>query len=143
MFVALSENENYYKDRVSIFIALGPVLRLTNCRSELLTLIGNNDELILDFCETFGIYEFFPANWIDNALFKLVCGVLPPICELGVYIICDEDVSLDNSDRLNVYMSHFPSGTSLKCLDHYAQLMSTDDFLRYDYGSKDNMIVYD
>ena len=142
MFYALVENEEYYKDKVSIFIALGPVVRLSYCRSELLTIVANNDALLKDFCEAFGIYEFFPASWLDSTLFKLICGVLPPICELGVKLICDEDVSLDDSDRLNVYMSHFPSGTSLKCLDHFGQLTLTDNFYKYDYGTSDNQIVY-
>mmetsp|Transcript_4994 Transcript_4994/g.3621 ORF Transcript_4994/g.3621 Transcript_4994/m.3621 type:complete len:240 (+) Transcript_4994:558-1277(+) len=142
MFYALTEKEAYFAEKVSIFIALGPVTTLAHCRSTLLNIIANNDELLIDFCEAFGIYEFFPANWIDSALFGLVCGLLPPICEFGVQIFADEDTSLDDSTRLNVYMGHFPSGTSLKCLDHYAQSIQTDAFRRYDYGGSDNMIIY-
>ena len=78
------------------------------------------DWLIIDTCELFGIYDMFPANWMTNTFMKLMCSVIPPLCEFGVYLICDEDVDLDDSNRLNVYMGHFPSGTSLKCLDHYA-----------------------
>jgi hypothetical protein len=65
----------------------------------------------------------FPANYIDTLFMTLMCGVIPELCEFGVYLICDEDTDLDDSTRLNVYMGHFPSGTSLKCLDHYGQVL--------------------
>lgn len=104
-------------------MAMGPVLELTYCKSDLLNFVANNDALILDICELFGWYDMFPANWIDTTFMKLACGILPPLCEFGIYLICDEDVDLDDSDRLNVYMGHFPSGTSLKCLDHYGQII--------------------
>ena len=142
MFYALAEHEDDYADKISVFIALGPVVRLNYCKSDLLTFIGKNDELILDVFEFFGIYEIFPANWFDSTAVKLICGVLPDLCELAVSIFADEDTSLDDEDRLSVYLSHFPAGTSLKCLDHFAQLMSAPTFQRYDYGEQGNIEAY-
>jgi pimeloyl-ACP methyl ester carboxylesterase len=120
LFAALAHNEDYFADKISVFIATGPVLQLTHCSSDLLHFIAEHDALIIDTCELFGIYDMFPANYIDTAFMKLVCGVIPELCEFGVSLLCDEDTSLDDDTRLNVYMGHFPSGTSLKCLDHYA-----------------------
>ena len=36
MFSELSLNEDYYKDKVSLFLAFGPVMRLTNSGSSLI-----------------------------------------------------------------------------------------------------------
>mmetsp|Transcript_24545 Transcript_24545/g.24144 ORF Transcript_24545/g.24144 Transcript_24545/m.24144 type:complete len:133 (+) Transcript_24545:254-652(+) len=36
MFYALAENEDYFTENLAAFIALGPVLNLTNCGSELI-----------------------------------------------------------------------------------------------------------
>jgi len=94
-----------------------------------LTFIAKNDKLLIDTCELFHIYDMFPANWLDTGAMKLICGVLPPLCEFGVYILCDEDTDLDDSTRLNDYVGgHFPAGTSLKCLVHYGQLIQSKKF---------------
>jgi lysosomal acid lipase/cholesteryl ester hydrolase len=142
LFYGLAHNEDYFADKISVFLAFGPVLQLTHCKSDLLYFFAQHDTLIIDTCELFGIYEFFPANWIDTTFMKLMCGVIPELCEFGIYLICDEDVDLDDSTRLNDYMGHFPSGTSLKSLDHYGQLIQSSQFQYYDFGKKDNQKVY-
>jgi lysosomal acid lipase/cholesteryl ester hydrolase len=120
MFYGLAKNEDFFDQRVSIFIALGPVMKLDHCKSSLLSFVAHNSALLIDTCSLLGIYEFFPANWIDTGAMRLLCGTIPALCQFGVYLVADEDTSLDNSDRLNVYLGHFPSGTSLRCLNHYA-----------------------
>jgi len=42
MFSELSLNQDYYADKVSIFLALGPVMRLTNSGSSLIQFFGAN-----------------------------------------------------------------------------------------------------
>jgi hypothetical protein len=105
-------------------LAFGPVLELTHCKSDLLTFVAENDQLIIDTCDLFGIYDMFPANWFDTGAMKLICGNIPQLCEFGVYLTTDEDIDLDDKTRLNDYVAgHFPAGTSLNCLVHYAQLI--------------------
>lgn len=128
MFYALATNEDFFANKVSVFVALGPVLTLTHCKSTLLWLVANNYNLFADTCQILGIYEFFPANWLTTGAFRLICGTIPAICQLGAYLIVDEDTTLDDADRLQVYLGHFPSGTSLKCLEHYAQIIQSKKF---------------
>jgi len=52
--------------------------------------------LIIDTCELFGIYDMFPANWFDTGAMRLICGIIPELCNFGAYLICDEDASLDD-----------------------------------------------
>ena len=70
----------------------------------------------------------FPAGWLTTSAFRVICTVIPAICDFGVYLIADEDTYLDNTDRLSIYMGHFPAGTSLKCLVHYAQIINAAKF---------------
>lgn len=128
LFYALAHNEDYFASKLSVFMAFGPVLQLTHCQSDLLYFFAEHDALIIDTCELFGIYDLFPANWATTGAMQLICGTIPELCEFGVYLICDEDVDLDDSDRLTVYMGHFPSGTSLNCLVHYGQLIQSSQF---------------
>jgi len=61
MFYALSVNESYFKDKVSVFIALGPVTSLKHCGTwlgRLIVLAGyyiRYDKILA----MFGIYESF------------------------------------------------------------------------------------
>lgn len=116
MFAGLALNEDFFADKVSIFVALGPVLELTHCKSNLLWFVAENDGLLVDTCDLLGFYEFFPANWIDTGAMRLICGTIPALCRFGAFLIVDEDTSEDDSDRLDVYLGHFPSGTSFNCL---------------------------
>jgi len=128
MYYALATNEEFFADKISVFIALGPVMKLTHCKSNLLQFVAKNDALLVDTCKVLGIYEFFPANWLTTGGFRLICGTIPALCKFGTFLIADEDTSLDNTDRLSVYLGHFPSGTSLRCLEHYAQILQSDRF---------------
>jgi len=113
MYYGLAKNEGFFADKVSVFIALGPVMKLTHCKSALIQLVSANDALLLDTCKLLGIYEFFPANWLTTGAMRLLCGTIPALCRLGDFLIADEDTTLDDADRLTVYLGHFPSGTSL------------------------------
>lgn len=41
-----------------------------------------------------------------------------------------------------VIMGHFPSGSSLKNMDHFEQIIRRGKFARYDYGEEINMQKY-
>jgi len=43
MFYALAHNEAYFANKVSLFLAFGPVMALNHASSDLLVFIANND----------------------------------------------------------------------------------------------------
>ncbi|XP_071419420.1 lipase member M-like isoform X2 [Pithys albifrons albifrons] len=47
-----------------------------------------------------------------------------------------------NMTRLDVYTSHYPDGTSVKNIIHWAQVVKSGEFKAFDYGSE-NMVMYD
>jgi hypothetical protein len=138
MFWGLSHNEAFFAGKVSAFAALGPVMQLTNCKSSLIHFFADFQTLLVDTCSALGIYEFFPANWVTTGAMRLLCGTIPALCNFGLYLISDEDPSLNDPDRAPVYLGHFPSGTSLRSLQHYGQILTSKKFQRMDYGSKGN-----
>jgi hypothetical protein len=73
---------------------------MTHINSPLLSFVALFSDLLETTCQTLGIYEFFPADYLTKGAFRLICGTIPKLCELGVYLISDEDVSLDKPDRL-------------------------------------------
>jgi len=142
MFYGLSHNEAYLAERVSVFVALGPVTNLYNCKSSLIQFFANFQNLIADTAGLLGFYEFFPANWLTTGFMRLFCGTIPQICEFGLFLISDEDPALNDQDRTPVFLGHFPSGTSLRSLEHYAQILTSNKFQRMDYGTSTNRKVY-
>ncbi len=142
MFYALTHNEEFFAQRVSVFIALGPVMQLTHCKSSLINFFADFRSLIVTTASTLGFYEFFPAGYLTNGAMRLICGTIPQLCNFGLYLLTDEDPSVNDPDRTPVYLGHFPSGTSLRALDHYGQILSSKKFQRMDYGSTKNKQVY-
>jgi hypothetical protein len=120
MYYGLSHNEQFYADRVSVFIALGPVMELTHCKSTLIHFVAAFETLLVD----------------------LLCGSIPQLCNFGLYLITDEDPTLNDAGRTPVYLGHFPSGTSLRSLNHYGQILNAKKFQRMDFGSSKNKQLY-
>lgn len=56
--------------------------------------------------------------------------------------MADTDPTLNSEDATKVYFAHYPSGSSLKDVEHYAQIAKTNIFQRYDYGFFKNMEKY-
>lgn len=55
------------------------------------------------------------------------------ICNLTLKELADEDPYLDNQKRFPVYVGHYPAGASLQDFDYFSQLITKDQFIRYDY----------
>jgi hypothetical protein len=73
---------------------------MKDIKSPLLEFLAFNIDLVEMTCDTLGMYEFFPAGWATTGAMSMICGTIPAICEFGAYIIIDEDVRLDDRDRL-------------------------------------------
>ena len=43
MYYGLAKNEAFFADKISVFIALGPVMKLTHAKSTLLQLVARHD----------------------------------------------------------------------------------------------------
>ena len=63
MFYALSYNEEWFLERVNLFVALGPVTNLANCKTGILRLMA--DSKIEGLLKPF-IWEMFPRNYETN-----------------------------------------------------------------------------
>jgi lysosomal acid lipase/cholesteryl ester hydrolase len=69
---------------------------------------------------------------------KLTKGV---VCKLVVDALCGSS-SLDLPAEIERFATHFPAGTSMKDLDHYAQFVRKPVFSHFDYGKAGNERAY-
>jgi lysosomal acid lipase/cholesteryl ester hydrolase len=65
MFCALSENLEFFRERLNVFIALAPVVRVDSCSSGLIKKMKDN-ELVEKTLKKLKIYELFPSKDKNN-----------------------------------------------------------------------------
>jgi hypothetical protein len=89
MFSALSENLPFFKQHLSLFIALAPVVKLENCTSGIIKKMSDN-EIMEKTLLKLNMHEIFPAssNRKASAFFHKLC---PELNKLGIKLLSDEN----------------------------------------------------
>lgn len=138
MFGLLSERPEY-ADIVEPFVALAPVAYVDNSISP-----------VKYFAVYTPIFEhinmwFATSNIAIRYLGPIVCGpevVRRDICANIVFLSCGfNEEELDES-RITAYLSHMPSGTSVKNIAHYGQEIISGRFAKFDLGILGNQLRY-
>ncbi|XP_027548754.1 lysosomal acid lipase/cholesteryl ester hydrolase-like isoform X3 [Neopelma chrysocephalum] len=115
--------------KIKMFFALAPVVTANHTRSPLMKMT----KLVEFLDKTAGKEQFLPQLCTHRLLHKPCANLLSL---LGGF----NEKNL-NMTRLDVYTSHYPDGTSVKNIVHWAQVVKSGEFKEFDYGSK-NTAVY-
>lgn len=118
MFCALAENFAFFKERVNLFIALAPVVRVDSCSSGIIKKMKDND-VVEKSLKKFKVFEMMPSSGKNNSAASFFHKLMPELGNLGVRLIADDDTKQINQAQLDSYVAHFPCGSSLKSLRHY------------------------
>ena len=97
MFYQIADREEYWKDRLNLFVALAPVTRLDHCGSELFVWLSNVWKVFLDSLNLIHVYDILGPLSADAT--KLACGVFPEFCQFAEGFLITSDPKLDNKDR--------------------------------------------
>ena len=140
MFVGFSEKSDFFNRNLNGFIGLGPVAQLNNIKSTFLKyMVDYGLDSLFKFL---GINEVLPSPSSVNKMSSIICDNLFVLCTGMLENISDSNINNDNEKRFLVLMGHFPSGASLKSLNHFSTIIKNKDFVdfkykkRYDYSSK-------
>lgn len=128
VFYGLSEFEDLYKDKMSIFVALAPVTKLTNTDCALFHIASDLYDEIDDTLSTLRIHSVLNYTWYTSETAKIFCNTIPSLCLALESIFVTNNTDYDDQDRFQVYMNHEPNGSSVKALLHYTQNMKEDRF---------------
>lgn len=85
----------------------------------------NETIIFQELLDILGVHDFLPSNKLLEFLAQKVCGgshQAEIVCGNIAFLIAGFDTSNLNDTRVPVYLSHFPSGTSVKDLFHYLQV---------------------
>ncbi len=118
--------------KISLFIGLGPVFHVYNTDSYLLRFIADlkGDEAIRAL---FGNFDFLPSSGLMQFIGGALCEILPHGCDVVIEMLCGPADNI-NEEKLQVYVSQTPAGTSTKNLIHYGQGVRKNQFSMFDYG---------
>jgi len=122
MFCALSERMDFFKDKLNLFIAYAPVVKLDNCSSGLIKLLKDSVKLEI-MLKKYKQFELTPLKQ-NNKGFYYFHKLFPEVSKLGIKLLSDEDPREINRVSLEAFMAHYPSGTSLKTILHFKQLIN-------------------
>ena len=150
MFAGLSDplSKDYLNAKVKKFIALAPVVYTTACTNKLLNNFAKYP-WVLGSSDLMGQYQLFPAgcstDTAQEIFMRYLCNQASWLCVKYVSG-GDPDRFHDNVDRIHEFLSHSPSGASVRCFQHFVQMFSepkAEPQLRmFDFGAYENRKRY-
>ncbi|XP_026754692.2 lipase 3-like [Galleria mellonella] len=143
-FVMCSERPEY-NDKIKLMIALSAVSFLSHTKSPLLKIFSAIYPFLWANLKALGIYDFMPRNVLLEFLTNTFCGrpaTAAIICDSIVFLLMGPDYAQINATALPVIFGHMPAGIATKQLVHYAQIINTGTFRRFDYGKLENLATY-
>ncbi|XP_009701255.1 PREDICTED: lipase member M-like [Cariama cristata] len=129
--------------KIKMFFALAPAVIIKHAKSPILKMSCLLDRQCKMFQLLFGktdttlrirkLWRFLPQLCRHPLLHKPCANLF--------FLLGGYNEKNFNMTRLDVYTSHYPDGTSVKNLIHWAQVVKSGEFKAFDYGSK-NPAVY-
>jgi hypothetical protein len=141
MFYALATDPDYWEDRVNLFVALAPVVNLSNTESTLLKFIARMDGILAIFAKMGSSGELFRKGTKinDNGGW---CTRFVPFCG-KIFGFLDAIANPhDNQEIGDISFGHYPNGASIQQLLHFGQTIKSGKFRLYDHGKRGNMEHY-
>lgn len=126
--------------KIGHFVGLAPAVFEFHMKSVLMKAMAEMDADRLT--TLIGINEFAPSS-------KLLSTLLPEFCRANPKLVCEHMLDMVygkskhlNVDREDVFLSQFPSGTSSRNVQHWAQHTRQPVFQRFDFGRRGNLAKY-
>jgi hypothetical protein len=118
MLIALSYRIEIIERLTSKFIALGPCAYAYLSRSRLAKSVSNSN--VISLLESVNVKEVLKNTWFVSALEGYICRIFENICKAILEEIAEDDAELNNLERLPIILGHYPAGTSVRVLKHWA-----------------------
>ncbi|KAL1414718.1 hypothetical protein MTO96_000836 [Rhipicephalus appendiculatus] len=141
MFGLLASKPEYNK-KIRLFNAFAPIALIGHMTAALRYFVPVSSPLLNVLQLIFkGALEEHKGS-ILSGLKDLTCSKLLPFCKVGFYAINGGFPVEWNQTRLPVFNAHFPSGSSVRNIAHFAQLVKSNRLQKYDWGHTKNVAIY-
>ncbi|RLW04009.1 hypothetical protein DV515_00006192 [Chloebia gouldiae] len=124
--------------KVKMFFALAPVVSLKHTRSPFMKM-----QVLMD--NKLSMIPLLLGRTDASLRIRKLWRFLPELCRHTLlhrpcanllFLLGGYNEKNLNLTRLDVYTSHYPDGTSVKNIIHWAQVIKSGEFKAFDYGSK-------
>ena len=136
----MSENYNYFKENLLLVVLLAPASKIDRFDSYFLDFLQKID--LDDEFKKHKINEVLPFNPDLIDLNLRLSKFYPTIFYAFLELTSDEVSSVNCPDRVKVYFSHSPSGTSRQSITHFKQIINSGKFQKFDFGKEENIKIY-
>ncbi|XP_011055499.1 PREDICTED: lipase 3-like [Acromyrmex echinatior] len=146
-FYVMGSERPEYNDKIKGMISLAPAVFLKNQKSSILKFLAYFQNVFEWGTYICNIYQWLPRNkwqsfilktFLNNAPYPMTNG----FCNFCFYIIAGFGSEQLDKSMLPLIFGHSPAGSSVKQLLHFAQLINSGSFHKFDYGTKTNLSLY-
>ncbi|XP_047039273.1 lipase 3-like [Helicoverpa zea] len=141
-YFVLTSMQPEYNDKIRLAAMLGPVAWMKNLRHPIARIGAQHYMAIKAFSENAGISEILGREHLVHFFLEFICGLVPSFCDLGLSLSTGYKPGSIPLKDISVAVAHELSGTSVKNLAHFSQLILSGRFQRYDEGSEGNLERY-
>ncbi|CAG9793142.1 unnamed protein product [Diatraea saccharalis] len=143
-FVMCSEKPEYSK-KVRVMIALAPASRLLNSKSLIFRFGNYHFAIFQKLYELFGVREVFQKGSAVQQFMEKVCNSHPfpeAFCNFVFSAFDSYHPGSVSKETIAKYFRDIPAGTSVQNLAKYGQSLNSEDFMKFDYGTEENLRIY-
>jgi len=140
ILAGMSEKFEYFKEKLKVIVLLAPAARVDNINSNILHFISDID--LDERLKSRNILEILPYDPELCSLNIKIGRYYPLLSQALLEMTSDESSLVNCPERIRMYMAHYPSGSSLKSVTHFKQLIYAKEFQQFDYGKEINLNKY-
>ncbi|KAH0955978.1 hypothetical protein HN011_008776 [Eciton burchellii] len=146
VFFVMGSEKPEYNAKIKGMISLAPAVFLSNQRSPLITFLMHIYDLLEWGSVICNIHHIFPRNkwqsYILSTFTRNIPRTLESLCYFWFYIIAGFGSNQLDKSMLSLILGHFPAGSSTKQVWHFANIIHSGLFRKFDYGVKTNLKLY-
>ncbi|XP_031783671.1 lipase 3 [Nasonia vitripennis] len=146
-FYVMCSERPEYNDKVKAMVTMAPIAFLSNQRSPLIKFIVRF-YILMEWGSAYcNIHQWFPRNKLQaKALGTLIRNTPGQLTKsfysCWFYLVAGFGSNQLDKSMLPLIFGHFPGGSSAKQIIHYSQVILTDSFRKFDYGTSKNLKLY-
>ncbi|CAD7078754.1 unnamed protein product [Hermetia illucens] len=143
-FVMCSERPEY-ANKIYSMHGLAPIAFFSTVRSPVINSMVASIDFLRILTATLRIYEFLPNSEFLTKSTRIMChdaSIVQAVCSNMLFLLAGFNTDQLNKTMLPVALGHTPSGASVKQMIHFAQLIKSGHFRKYDYGRFRNDMRY-
>ncbi|KAK7081222.1 hypothetical protein SK128_013553 [Halocaridina rubra] len=144
IFFAFMNDRPEYMDKIRVMAGMAPIAYLDYAQGPVIDLAPYADDLDM-ILTLLGVGELLPSTNVTDRWIEKFCDIeasTAEVCSNILFLIVGPDSVELSEEFLPVFLAHTPAGASVHTLNHYAQIVLSSKFAKYDYGLLGNLAHY-